>query len=348
MGRHDTNSSWDSWDFGACADFDGLAAPQKPETESTNLAKSVGELQQSSDEAVDVECEDIYRPFDLPASKYSPRLLGYSDEGYVSCQRISNKIPNIDLDGYALLRGSLENHESSQNISTAWPANSKQNNKSALWAFDDIFNRPQDLETLSADFREAVEKASAISIPPEVDYSLPTQPNCTDGFVTDETVSSESSTPGNEDSSNTDALLFSFKKHELLQNLMTTFYTQLSTKGFITSVYAGGSTRSSGSSAGREATSQSQGRTENQTLKRRRDTEGLPPGDWGDRDGMRKGSLKSLLEPETDDSGRRFACPFFKYDPNIYSKVGSCIGPGFASVSRVKFVYVILIYKGII
>jgi hypothetical protein len=88
---------------------------------------------------------------------------------------------------------------------------------------------------------------------------------------------------------------------------------------------------------------ESQGRAEKPALKRGRDDEDSPPRDGGDEDGMRKRNFKSSLEPQKYDDDRKFACPFFKYDPNIYSRFGSCTGPGFASVSRVKFFPTVII-----
>jgi len=87
-------------------------------------------------------------------------------------------------------------------------------------------------------------------------------------------------------------------------------------------------------------TNLSQGRTDRLILKQRADDDGMPPGDGGDEDGRRKKRLKSSLEPQNYDNARKFACPFFKYDLNIYSRFGSCTGPGFISVSRVKFVLI--------
>jgi len=37
------------------------------------------------------------------------------------------------------------------------------------------------------------------------------------------------------------------------------------------------------------------------------------------------------------EPSQMFACPFYKRDPMQYCRIGSCTGPGFPSVSRVKY-----------
>lgn len=208
---------------------------------------------------------------------------------------------------------------------------------------DGVFYRYQCAESASIAIKDTNEPTLAVTLPPKVSYTPLAQTNSIGDFVTDESVSSAPSTSENEEPDEGNALSFSFKKQELLQTLMKIFYTQLSSswrytaKGSVTSVGATESTRSSGSSAGQESTSLSRDKTERPALKRRADEDGLPPGDGGDEDGRRKRRLKSP-EPQIYSNTRKFACPFFKYDPNRYCSVGSCIGPGFTSVSRVKFV----------
>src|SRR5271154_1625791 len=164
---------------------------------------------------------------------------------------------------------------------------------------NEVSNRPQSTENASITIKDTNEPTLAITLPPKVSYTPLAQTNSIGDFATDETISSESSTSGNEEPDEGNALSFSFKKQELLQTLMKIFYTQLSpswrytAKGSITSVGAAESTRSSGCSAGQESASPSQGGTEKPTLKRRADEDGLPPGDGGDEDGRRKKRLKS-------------------------------------------------------
>jgi hypothetical protein len=232
-----------------------------------------------------------------------------------------------------------ENDEGSWTASIAQLINEEQTDEHVAGTLNEVSNRPQTTETASMAIKDTNEPTLATALPSKVSYTPPAQTNSLDDFVTDD--SSESSTPGSEEP---DTLSFSFKKQELLQTLMKTFYDQLcpswrySARGSVTSVGAAESTRSSTSSAGQESTSLSRGRTEKPTLKRRADDEGLPPGGGGDDGEERKRRPKSALEPQIYDNARKFACPFFKYDPNKYSRVGSCTGPGFTSVSRVKFV----------
>lgn len=60
--------------------------------------------------------------------------------------------------------------------------------------------------------------------------------------------------------------------------------------------------------------------------------------DSGDGDDLDRKRIKSEPDPEEGTQNpRKFACPFFKYDPKHHCNVGSCTGPGFSSVSRVKY-----------
>jgi hypothetical protein len=50
----------------------------------------------------------------------------------------------------------------------------------------------------------------------------------------------------------------------------------------------------------------------------------------------------SMTPDQSDFVTSLFACPYYKKDPKAYCRVGSCTGPGFKGVSRVKFVTSIL------
>ncbi|RBR11162.1 hypothetical protein FVER53590_29903 [Fusarium verticillioides] len=50
-----------------------------------------------------------------------------------------------------------------------------------------------------------------------------------------------------------------------------------------------------------------------------------------DGDTSRKRSKK-----RANESGLKFACPFFKHDPERYKTTRSCMGPGWTNVHRVK------------
>jgi hypothetical protein len=60
-----------------------------------------------------------------------------------------------------------------------------------------------------------------------------------------------------------------------------------------------------------------------------------PDEDQEEDDQARKRPLKSA-GPNFDSSALRFACPFFKHNPEANRKWRSCAGPGWASVHRVK------------
>ncbi len=75
--------------------------------------------------------------------------------------------------------------------------------------------------------------------------------------------------------------------------------------------------------------------------KRRVNNEDLSSGEGGDEDEDRK-RLKRSLGSQGQDGARKFACPFFKYDPGTHCKFGSCTGPGFTLVSRIKYAILIV------
>jgi hypothetical protein len=60
----------------------------------------------------------------------------------------------------------------------------------------------------------------------------------------------------------------------------------------------------------------------------------------GDGDGRRKKAKKTPSDTITvdRDANRKFACPYFKRNPNKYRKWTSCPGPGWEEVHRVKYV----------
>jgi hypothetical protein len=61
-------------------------------------------------------------------------------------------------------------------------------------------------------------------------------------------------------------------------------------------------------------------------------------GDSADEDQDGNKRPRFLLEPPLDNNNkRRYACPFFKHDPNRHGQRGSCTGPGFKSISHLKY-----------
>ncbi|KAH8885691.1 hypothetical protein GQ53DRAFT_828721 [Thozetella sp. PMI_491] len=60
-------------------------------------------------------------------------------------------------------------------------------------------------------------------------------------------------------------------------------------------------------------------------------------GDNEDEDGEDKyDPLESHVGEPSSPSGRRLACPFYKYNPRQFAKVRTCPGPGFKDMSRLK------------
>jgi hypothetical protein len=61
----------------------------------------------------------------------------------------------------------------------------------------------------------------------------------------------------------------------------------------------------------------------------------LPPNDNGE-DGPNKRRRGSLATVESSETGVRFACPFYKHDPNRFRNRRTCPGPGWPTVHRMK------------
>jgi hypothetical protein len=57
-----------------------------------------------------------------------------------------------------------------------------------------------------------------------------------------------------------------------------------------------------------------------------------------DRDEDGKKGLKRQKDSKNEEFTLLFACPYYKRDPAAHCKIGSCTGPGFRSVTRVKYV----------
>ena len=71
--------------------------------------------------------------------------------------------------------------------------------------------------------------------------------------------------------------------------------------------------------------------------KRKARPEGSPPPDDDDENTpnkRRRGSAATTAD--SSDSGARFACPFFKHDPERYRNRRTCPGPGWPTVHRMK------------
>lgn len=76
--------------------------------------------------------------------------------------------------------------------------------------------------------------------------------------------------------------------------------------------------------------------TQGSSSKRKsRGDDGLPPDDQDDN-GPNKRRRVSITTTEDSDGGPRFACPFYKHDPNRYRNRRTCPGPGWPTVHRMK------------
>lgn len=66
-----------------------------------------------------------------------------------------------------------------------------------------------------------------------------------------------------------------------------------------------------------------------------RNNDGLLPEDE-EEDGVNKRRRVSVTTTEDSENGPRFACPFYKHDPNRYRNRRTCPGPGWPTVHRMK------------
>ena len=133
------------------------------------------------------------------------------------------------------------------------------------------------------------------------------------------------------------------EKHVLLARLMKTFYENI----LAACVYRSAPTDSSRpQTSGCPQLFETQGWAINppkqpRRMKRQRNEED----DESDQEDNRKGGKKAKLVSSEYDGGRRFACPFHKYDPATYrvnslhgAKYRACEAPGFMQLSHVRYV----------
>jgi hypothetical protein len=66
-----------------------------------------------------------------------------------------------------------------------------------------------------------------------------------------------------------------------------------------------------------------------------RGDDGLPPNDQDDESSNKRRRV-SITTTEDSENGPRFACPFYKHDPNRYRNRRTCPGPGWPTVHRMK------------
>ncbi|RMZ67253.1 Nicotinate-nucleotide diphosphorylase [Pyrenophora seminiperda CCB06] len=70
--------------------------------------------------------------------------------------------------------------------------------------------------------------------------------------------------------------------------------------------------------------------------KRKFRQEGSPPPEDDDEDGPNKRRRGSGTSIDGSETGARFACPYYKHDPDGYRNRRTCPGPGWATVHRMK------------
>ncbi|KAH7555043.1 hypothetical protein BM1_07704 [Bipolaris maydis] len=70
--------------------------------------------------------------------------------------------------------------------------------------------------------------------------------------------------------------------------------------------------------------------------KRKTRQDGSPPPEDDDEDRPNKRRRGSITTFDGSDMGARFACPFYKHDPNRYRNRRTCPGPGWTTVHRMK------------
>lgn len=70
--------------------------------------------------------------------------------------------------------------------------------------------------------------------------------------------------------------------------------------------------------------------------KRKSRQEGTPPPDDDDEGSPNKRRRGSMATSDESETGVRFACPFYKHDPNRYRNRRTCAGPGWPTVHRMK------------
>jgi hypothetical protein len=70
--------------------------------------------------------------------------------------------------------------------------------------------------------------------------------------------------------------------------------------------------------------------------KRKSRLEGSPPPEDDDEDSSGKRRRGSTTTTDESETGARFACPFYKHDPDRYRTRRTCPGPGWPTVHRMK------------
>jgi hypothetical protein len=124
------------------------------------------------------------------------------------------------------------------------------------------------------------------------------------------------------------------RKEHILNRLMTKFHEMFDASSGISSR---GDREPSSSKSASPASSQSRGSGQTRETKKKRKSDEIEEENNDDHDDEpNKRPIHPNKRKNSGPSGKRkFACPFFKHDPQMY-QVRTCQGPGWESVHRIK------------
>jgi hypothetical protein len=98
----------------------------------------------------------------------------------------------------------------------------------------------------------------------------------------------------------------------------------------------GNTSNNSGNTAAASQQQQGSRKSSQGVGKRKSRSDDHQPPNEDDEDGSSKRRRGSLATVESSETGLRFACPFFKHEPNRYRNRRTCPGPGWPTVHRMK------------
>lgn len=79
-----------------------------------------------------------------------------------------------------------------------------------------------------------------------------------------------------------------------------------------------------------------QSRAQGSGKRKSRGEDSLPPDDPDEDGSNKRRRISTTTVTEDSENGPRFACPFYKHDPNCYRNRRTCPGPGWPTVHRMK------------
>lgn len=210
---------------------------------------------------------------------------------------------------------------------------------------------PSSLESLS----DLTDQCSLPTAPPSLEQAQRAQipePETTDSKADMLSATSESGLSNSSSSEEEEPLALSKdgQKSLLLNRLMKYFYEIFSAcpthRGSVRTHTSGGRQRTSDSGSFRSGLSSAS--PSNQPLgggrKRSADDE---PGDGDDQGGRapKRPRGSDPLDESKEEPAKRLACPYFKMDPSRHHTARSCLGPGWATVHRIKYAPTATLYS---